>query len=135
MSEKSGLNELQIKRRELENELASISQKEIYLKGDLRKLEEDIITQLEEAIKAKKTTLSGLGSQKSDLERRLRDLQGHSVVSQPQKEQCANGETGEPQQESTRENEVQLTVIERQSEQIEESAQKTRSDDKHNLLF
>lgn len=132
MSERAGLNELQIKRRELENELASMSQKEIYLKGDLKKLEEDIITQLEEAIIAKKAILSGLESQKCDLERRLRDFQGNSVVSRPSQEQHA---TGEPQQESTRENEVQLTVIESPPQQIEESEQRTRTEDKHNLLF
>jgi hypothetical protein len=135
MSERTGLNELQIKRRELENELASVSQKEIYLKGDLKKLEADIITHLEEAVKAKKVILSGLESQKCDLERRLRDFQRNSVVSQPSEEQHAKGETGEPQQEATEENEVKLTVVESQPQQIEESGQRTRTEEKHNLLF
>ena len=52
MSETVALSELQIKRRELENDLASLSQKEKTLENDLRTLEEKIIGQLKEEIKA-----------------------------------------------------------------------------------
>jgi len=87
------LNELQMKRRELENELASLSTKESVIKGDLQKLEEEIIAQLEETIKAKKLTLSGLESQKSDLEKKLQELQGNLVDKQQPEEPFANDET------------------------------------------
>ena len=128
------LNELQINRRELENELASMSQKEISIKGDLKKLEEGIIAQLERTIEAKKVTLSGLESQKIDLERRLRTLQGNPTVSHQSEEQHTDGETGESQQEPIEENEVKLIVGESQPQQIEESGQRTRTSE-HNLLF
>jgi hypothetical protein len=60
MSETITLSELQIKRRELENELASLSQTEKMLENDLRVLEGKIIEQLKEEIKAKKSTLGSL---------------------------------------------------------------------------
>ena len=50
MSETVTLSELQIKRRELENELASLSQTEKMLENDLRALEGKIIEQLKEEI-------------------------------------------------------------------------------------
>lgn len=93
MVETAVLNDLQIKRRELENEVASLFQKEISLKGELKKLEEAIIAELEETIKAKKLTLSGLESQKSDLEKKLRELQGNPVDMQGPKDACVMIET------------------------------------------
>ncbi len=121
MSETAALSELQIKRRELENELASLSQKEKTLETDLRTLEEKIIDQLKEDIKAKKSVLDGLESRKSDLEKKLSDLQGKPAGSQTAEEQPASGETAEPvQQNNTERNDTELTVVEYQQEQIEE---------------
>jgi hypothetical protein len=78
---------------------------------------------LKEEIEAKKSTLSGLESRKSDLEKKLNELQGKSAASQTAKEQPAKGETAEPvQQNNTAENETELTVVEYQQEQIEESS-------------
>ena len=123
MIETITLSELQIKRRELENELASLSQTEKMLENDLRALEGKIIAQLKEEIEAKKSTLSGLESRKSDLEKKLNELQGKSAASQTAEEQPAKGETAEPvQQNNTAENETELTVVEYQQEQIEESS-------------
>jgi SMC interacting uncharacterized protein involved in chromosome segregation len=122
MSETITLSALQIKRRELENELASLSQTEKMLENDLRALEGKIIAQLKEEIEAKKSTLSGLESRKSDLEKKLNELQGKSAASQTAKEQNATGEAAEPvQQNNTAENDTELTVVEYQPEQIEES--------------
>jgi SMC interacting uncharacterized protein involved in chromosome segregation len=122
MSETITLSELQIKRRELENELASLSQTEKMLENDLRALEGKIIEQLKEEIEAKKSALSGLESRKSDLEKKLSELQGKSAGSQTAKEQNASAETAEPvQQNNTVGNDTELTVIEYQPEQIEES--------------
>jgi len=122
MSETITLSELQIKRRELENELASLSQTEKMLENDLRALEGKIIAQLKEEIEAKKSALSGLESRKSDLEKKLSELQGKSAGSQTAKEQNASGETAEPvQQNNTVGNDTELTVVEYQQEQIEES--------------
>ncbi len=135
MSETEQLNGLQIRRRELENELASLDQTEKYLKNDLKTLEEKIIGQLEKEIKAKKLALNGLESRKSELEKKLSDLQGHPVDSQTTEAQRANGETGEPvQQSSTEENDTELTVVECQPE-TEETVQSTEEDAKHNLVF
>jgi len=133
MSETIALSELQIKRRELENELASLSQKEKTLENDLRTLEEKIIYQLKEEIKAKKSVLSGLESRKSDLEKKLSELQGKPAGSQTAEEQPAKGETAEPAQQ--KENDTELTVVAYQPEQIQETASSTKKDDKRNWVF
>lgn len=136
MSETIVLSELQIKRRELENELASLSQKEKTLETDLRTLEEKIIDQLKEEIKAKKSALSSLESRKSDLEKKLNELQGNPAGSQTAEEQHANGETAEPaQQNNTEENDTELTVVGYQPEQIQETGQSTKKDDKRDWVF
>jgi len=116
MNETPTLSELQIKRRELENELASLSQTEKMLESDLKTLEARIIEQLNAEIQAKKSTLSGLESRKSDLEKKLSELQGKSAGSETAKEHQASHETAETQQ-----NDTELTVVEYQPEQIEES--------------
>jgi chromosome segregation ATPase len=99
MSETIALSELQIKRRELENELASLSQKEKSLESDLRTLEEKIIDQLKDDIKAKNSVLNNLESRKSDLEKKLSELQGKSAGSQTAEEQ------------NTEEHDTELTVV------------------------
>jgi len=109
------LSELQIKRRELENELASLSQKEKTLESDLRTLEEKIIDQLKEEIKAKKSALSGLETRKSDLEKKLSELQGKSSSSQTAEEQPASDKAAGTIQQ----NDTELTVVEYQQEQIQ----------------
>ncbi len=121
MSETITLSELQIKRRELENELASLSQKEKTLEKDLRTLEEKIINQLLEEIKAKKSTLSSLESRKSDLEKKLGELQGKAAGSQTEEEQDAKGETAEAvQQNNIAGNETELSVVGYKPEKIHE---------------
>ena len=117
MSETITLSELQIKRRELENELASLSQTEKMLENDLRVLEGKIIEQLKEEIKAKRSALSNLESRKNDLEKKLSELQGKSAGSQPSEEQPASGEAAGPVQP----NDTELTVVEYPQEQVEES--------------
>jgi peptidoglycan hydrolase CwlO-like protein len=133
MSETIALSELQIKRRELENELASLSQKEKTLENDLRTLEEKIIDQLKEDIKAKKSVLSSLESRKSDLEKKLSELQGKPAGSRTAEEQHAEGETAEPAQQ--KENDTELTVVAYQPEQIQETGSSTKKDDKRNWVF
>jgi len=118
MSEAPTLSELQIKRRELENELASLSQTEKMLESDLRMLEGKIIAQLKEEVEAKKSALSGLESRKNDLEKKLSELQGKPAGSQTAEEQHAKGETAKPvQQNDTEENDTEVTVVEYQEEQ------------------
>jgi chromosome segregation ATPase len=122
MSQTITLSELQIKRRELENELASLSQTEKMLENDLRTLEGKIIAQLKEEIEAKKSALSDLESRKNDLEKKLSELQGKSTSSQTLEEQLTTSETAEVvQQNDTEGNDTELTVVEYQPEQIEES--------------
>jgi len=66
--------------------------------------------------------LSGLESRKNDLEKKLSELQGKSAGSQTAEEQPATGEAAElVQQSDTEGNDTELTVVEYQPEQIEES--------------
>ncbi|MGW8289526.1 MAG: hypothetical protein ACWGNP_04570 [Candidatus Bathyarchaeia archaeon] len=117
MSEMVTLSGLQIKRRELENELASLSQTEKMLESDLRTLEGKIIGQLREEIEAKKSTLRSLESKKSDLEKKLNVLQDKPASSQMAEERPANNETKRvAQQNDTTENGNELTVIGYQQE-------------------
>lgn len=117
MSETITLSELQIKRRELENELASLSQTEKILESDLRTLEAKIIEQLKAEIETKRSALGGLESRKSDLEKKLSELQEKSAGLQTAGEQHASGETTESvQQNSTAENGAELTVVRYQEE-------------------
>lgn len=117
MSEIVTLSELQIKRRELENELASLSQTEKMLESDLRTLEGKIIEQLKAEIQAKKSALSGLESKKSDLEKKLSALQEKPSSSQTAEEQPASSETEAViQQDDTEGNDTELTVVEYQQE-------------------
>jgi hypothetical protein len=56
------------------------------------------------------------------LEKKLSTLQGKSAGSQTAEEQPASGEAAEPIQQNTAEgNDTELTVVEYQPEQIEES--------------
>jgi chromosome segregation ATPase len=113
MSEPVTLSELQIKRRELENELASLSQTEKMLESDLKTLEARIIDQLKAEIQAKKSALNGLETRKSDLEKKLNNLQETPANSQTTEEQPANSETEDPaQQNAAVENDAELTVVE-----------------------
>ena len=106
-------DELQIRRRELENELASLSTKELVLEGGLRELEEKIIAQLEKTIYAKRLTLSGLESQKNDLEKKLRELQGNQVDMQKPEEPCAKVETAKAVQQGTAEEDyIEVSLVE-----------------------
>ena len=117
MSEIVTLSELQIKRRELENELASLSQTEKMLESDLKTLEGRIIEQLKAEIEAKKSALSGLESKKSDLEKKLSTLQEKPASSQTAEEQPASSETeAVVQQDDTEGNDTELTVVEYQQE-------------------
>jgi chaperonin cofactor prefoldin len=121
MFEAATLAGLQIRRRELENELASLSTKESMLIGDLQKLEEEIIAQLGEMIKAKKMALSGLEAQKSDLEKKLRELQGDMVETRKPEEPSAKVETaGEPVQQGPTEEATIIGIVEHNQQQIEE---------------
>ena len=115
MSETITLSELQIKRRELENELASLSQTEKKLESELKTFEAKIIEQLKAEIQAKKSALNGLESKKSDLEKKLIELQ-EKPSSQTAKQQSANDETVEPApQDDTAEVET-VTVVGYQQE-------------------
>jgi hypothetical protein len=136
MVETAMLSELDIKRRERESELASLSQKEMILKYDLRKLEEKVIFQLEETIKAKKLTLRDLESRKNFLEMKLREMQGNPVVLQRPVEQCVNSKGGEPvQQDLTEEDYVEATLVEGYKQQIEETGRGTKKDKKDPSFF
>ena len=117
----------------MENELASLSQTEKYLKNDLKTLEEKIIEHLEKDIKAKKLVLNGLKSRKSDLEKKLSDMRGNPSDSQMGK--LANRKPEKSAQQSiSEENESELAVFECQKEQTE-AVQNSEADGKRNLVF
>ena len=115
MSDTITLSELQIKRRELENELASLSQTEKKLESELKTFEAKIIEQLKAEIQPKKSALNGLESKKSDLEKKLIELQ-EKPSSQTAKQQSTNDETVEPAaQNDAAESEI-VTVVGYQQE-------------------
>ena len=118
MSESVTLSELQIKRRELENELASLSQTEKMLQSDLKTLEARIIEKLKAEIQAKKSALHGLENRKSDLEKKLNDMQDNKARSQTVEEQTVTpAEAEEPvQQSAVVENDAEVTVVRYQEE-------------------
>ena len=117
MSETITLSELQIKRRELENELASLSQTEKLLENDLRTLEAKIIEQLKAEIQAKKSALTGLESKKSDLEKKLTELQDKPASPQTTEQPPDSTETvAHVQQNATLEADTEVTVVEYQQE-------------------
>jgi chromosome segregation ATPase len=134
MSETEVLNGLQIKRRELENELASLYQNEKYLKNDLKTLEEKIISQLEKEIKEKKLTLNGLESRKGELEKKLNDLQGKPADSQTTETPASREAKEQVQQNTAEEADTELTVVECQPEN-EETVQSSGDETRHNLVF
>ncbi len=106
------LSELQIKRRELENELASLSQTEKMLENDLRALEARIIEQLKAEIQSKKSALNGLESRKNDLEKKLIELQEKTLNSQTAEQPPTSGEIVEAvQQNETVEADTEVTVV------------------------
>ncbi|MBN1358494.1 hypothetical protein JW988_06965 [Candidatus Bathyarchaeota archaeon] len=117
MSEPVTLSELQIKRRELENELASLSQTEKMLQSDLKTLEARIIEKLKAEIQAKKSALHGLETRKSDLEKKLNHMQDNTASSQTVEEQTVTAEAEEPvQQNAVVENDAEVTVVRYQEE-------------------
>jgi chromosome segregation ATPase len=117
MSETIPLGELQIKRRELENELASLSKTERMLENDLKKLEARIIEQLKAEIQAKKSALNGLESRKTDLEKKLTQMQGKTGSLQSAGQPPTSGEIAEPfQQDETVGANTEVAVVEYQQE-------------------
>jgi chromosome segregation ATPase len=117
MSETITLSELQIRRREMENELASLSKTEKMLENDLKTLEARIIEQLKAEIQAKKSALNGLESRKTDLEKKLNELQERPLSSKTAEQQSANRETAKPvKQNETLEASSELVVVEYQQE-------------------
>jgi len=117
MSEPVTLSELQIKRRELENELASLSQTEKILQGNLKNLEARIIEQLKAEIQAKRSALNSLESRKSDLEKKLNGLQDNRKNSRTAEEKTVNSEAEEiVRQDITVENDDKVTVVRYQQE-------------------
>jgi hypothetical protein len=136
MVESAVLTELSIKRRKLENEVVCLCQKEVLLKCELKKLEEKIIIQLQESIKAIKLALSGLESQKNCLEEKLGEMQGNPVVLLKPEEQPAKSEGSETVQKDTNEEDyVDLSLVKGHRQQIEETEQKTNKDKKAPLFF
>jgi len=126
MVESAVLTELSIKRRKLEKEVACLCQKEALLKCELKKLEEKIITQLQESIKTIKLTLSDLESQKNGLENKLGEMQCDPVVLLKPEEQPAKSEGSESvQQGTTEEDYVKVSLVEGNRQQIEETEQRT----------
>jgi len=118
MNESITLSEMQIKRRQLENELASLSQTEEMLESDLKMLEAKIIEQLKAEIETKRSALGGLESRKNDLQRKLKELQEKSGGSQTAEEQNTSETEEIVQHSDTAENDTELTIVGYQQEQV-----------------
>lgn len=136
MSATVELEQLQKKRTELENEQASLEQKEQAMKEDVRKLEIKLLVQLEQKIRAKNEVVDKLESMKRDLEKRLEELQENREFSLMPKEPTPEPEVEEKQEVSTEE------VIERArvlvadgSQQVQPEEQKERRKEEKKRRF
>lgn len=76
------LDQLQIKRRELENELTKLAQREQELKANLKIREKTVIEELEYIITEKKAMIQTLESQNSGLGKKLNSLKKTKKVHQ-----------------------------------------------------
>ena len=74
MNDSLTLDQLQIKRRELENELTKLVQQEQELKVNLKNREKAVIDELEYIIEEKKAMVQSLGSQNRGLGKKLNKL-------------------------------------------------------------
>jgi len=128
MSETVQLVQLQKRRTELEGELSSLRQKETTLESDVKTLEEEVAAQLEGKIKTQNTILEKLESTKSDLERRLEELQEQPKPSQmPEDPLTKHAETEEQQQKQP----IEAADANSQPQQFEE---KHKEDKKHKWI-
>lgn len=115
MNDTLTLDQLQIKRRELENELTALLQKEQDLESNLKAREKAVIEELEFIISDKKSIIETLESRNSNLNKKLSKLKKG-----PKKQQAKQTTDEDPDEE------VQFTIIEQHSNQ---SNQKKRSFD------
>jgi chromosome segregation ATPase len=74
MSDPLTLDQLQIKRRELENEFTKLLQREQELKSNLKTSEKAVVKELESIITNKKEIIQTLESQNTSLSNKLRRL-------------------------------------------------------------
>ena len=126
MNDTITLNQLQIKRRELENELTELIQREQELKVNLKTREKAVIEELEYIISEKKGMLQTLESQNSSLGKKLSKLKKTKKVHQPK--QSVPEENDEESEE-----EIEFTVVQESTNQSDQ--QKTKIQNKKETKF
>ena len=126
MNETLTLDQLQIKRRELENELTELVQREQELKVNLKTREKSVIEELEYIITDKKAMIQTLESQNSSLGKKLNKLKKTKKV------HPHNQPTTEKMDEEA-EDEIEFSVVQESPDKSE--AQKTKIQDRKQTKF
>ncbi len=105
MNDTLTLDQLQIKRRELENELTALVQREQNLESDLKTKEKAVIEELQDIIADKKTIIETLESRSTTLNKKLKLL---NKTPKRQKQEFKQIETDNTDEQA--EDEVQFSV-------------------------
>jgi hypothetical protein len=124
MNDTLTLDQLQIKRRELENELTTLLQKEQDLESNLKAREKAVIEELQFIISDKKTIIETLESRNTNLNKKLNRLK-----KKPTKQQTKTNTNNE------HEDDVQFTVIEQAPRQTDEKNRRINQKKEKRFLF
>jgi hypothetical protein len=124
MNDTLTLDQLQIKRRELENELTTLLQKEQDLESNLKAREKAVIEELQFIISDKKTIIETLESRNTNLNKKLNRLK-----KKPTKQQTKTNTNNE------HEDDVQFTVIEQAPRQTNEKNRRINQKKEKRVLF
>ncbi len=135
MSETVELEQLAKKRTKLEDDWASVVQKESTLKDDVKGLEEKLQAQLAGKIEAKNASVEKLESTKRDLETRLKELQKSPESFQtPNTLETETAEQVEEQQEQPAEMVMEAAADDSQEIVEEETKGRSREEKKRKWL-
>ncbi len=107
MNDTLTLDQLQIKRRELENELTELVQREQDLESNLKAREKAVIEELENIIANKKTMIETLESQNTSLNKTLNKLK-----TAPKQQEQGPSHTKTENADEQPEDNIQSSVIE-----------------------
>ena len=124
MNDTLTLDQLQIKRRELENELTTLLQREQDLESNLKAREKAVIEELQFIISDKKTIIETLESRSTNLNKKLNRLK-----KTPKKQQTKTNSNDE------HEDDVQFTVIEQVTHQTDEKNRRINQKKEKRFLF
>jgi poly(3-hydroxyalkanoate) synthetase len=115
MNDTLTLDQLQIKRRELENEFTKLLQREQELKSNLKTREKAVIKELESIITNKKEILQILESQNTSLSKKLNKLK-----KEPEKQENHNKQSPTDNNDEQPKDKVQVAIVQENPNKIEQ---------------